>query len=118
APSTTTTTASATTAARRMPGAYCGHGPDGHGPGTRRSATWRGALRRPRPDGALPAVGRDHADRLPDRDGLAGRDGELRDDPGAVRRHLVLHLHRLDDADHGAASAASPFATLTSRTVP
>jgi len=30
---------------------------------------------------------------------LAGGDGQLGDAAGAVRVHLVLHLHRLDDAE-------------------
>ena len=38
--------------------------------------------------------------------------------PARVRGHLVLHLHRLDNADHLPASTASPSATFTSRTVP
>ena len=37
---------------------------------------------------------------LAGRDRLAGLDGEAPDGAGAVRVHLVLHLHRLDDADH------------------
>ena len=37
---------------------------------------------------------------LADRDRLQRGDSELRDRPGGVGGHLVLHLHRLDDADH------------------
>src|SRR5207248_3909108 len=43
--------------------------------------------------------GADHADRLAARDGLAGRDRQLRHDACAMRVDLVLHLHRLDDAE-------------------
>ena len=42
----------------------------------------------------------DRADRLAGRDRLADRHREAVDRAGAVRRDLVLHLHRLDDAEH------------------
>src|SRR5207344_1365408 len=47
-------------------------------------------------------VGLARADDLTRRDGLAGLDGEAADGAGTVRVYLVLHLHRLDDADHTA----------------
>src|SRR6478736_503888 len=40
---------------------------------------------------------RDDADDLPSANRLARGDGQLADDTGARRLHLVLHLHRLDD---------------------
>src|SRR6266480_3136781 len=49
---------------------------------------------------ALILVLGDHAHDLAGRDGLARLDGQLGDDAVAVGRDLVLHLHRLDDADH------------------
>src|SRR5207244_3866805 len=41
----------------------------------------------------------DHADHLPRPDGLTRRYRELGDDAVAVGADLVLHLHRLDDAE-------------------
>ena len=43
---------------------------------------------------------REHADDLAVRDRLARRNGKLRDRPAPVGVDLVLHLHRLDDAEH------------------
>ena len=60
----------------------------------------------------------DPADRLPGRDGLAGRHRELGDHAGPRRGDLVLHLHRLDDREHLPAATASPSATSTCSTVP
>ena len=60
----------------------------------------------------------DRADRLADRDRLQRGDRELGDRSGAVGGHLVLHLHRLDDAHDLARLDASPSATFTSSTVP
>ena len=45
------------------------------------------------------SLGRHDADHLAGRDRLAGGDRQLGDAAGAVRVHLVLHLHRLDDAE-------------------
>src|SRR5215211_133960 len=47
----------------------------------------------------LVAILRDHADDLTGIDRLPGGDGEVGHDAGSVRCDLVLHLHRLDDAD-------------------
>src|SRR4051812_14584761 len=47
----------------------------------------------------LVAILRDDADHLSRVHGLARGDREVGDDPVAVRGDLVLHLHRLDDAD-------------------
>src|SRR4051794_7874336 len=42
----------------------------------------------------------DPADRLPVTPRIARRDAQSRHDTIAMCAHLVLHLHRLDDADH------------------
>src|SRR5581483_4959003 len=65
------------------------------------SSYWvRRFLRAPAGRGLRPLLGRDLADDLTGRDRLSRLDGEVPDRAGAVRVHLVLHLHRLDDADH------------------
>ncbi len=56
-----------------------------------------------RPDvrvGGASSGGCDDADQLAVRDALPRRDAELGDDAVARRGDLVLHLHRLDHADH------------------
>src|SRR5919106_6254412 len=59
-----------------------------------------------RPERAAPSwewrysVGCDDADDLTRLDRLARGNGELCDTTGAVRAHLFLHLHRLDDAEN------------------
>src|SRR5882762_3202961 len=45
------------------------------------------------------SLGRHDADHLAGLDRLASCDRELADGARTVRMHLVLHLHRLDDAD-------------------
>src|SRR5206468_5168243 len=58
------------------------------------------SLRRRSVAGAL--LVRDDADHLAGRHRLPGRDRETGDRAGLRGAHLVLHLHRLDDADDGA----------------
>ena len=58
-------------------------------------AAERSLPRRPRPLG-------EHADHLAVLDGLPRADGQLGHHAVAVRGDLVLHLHRLDDAEHAA----------------
>src|SRR4051812_17230073 len=59
------------------------------------------AMRRPYRPGRLPLrrCRGDHRDAGAGGDRLALLDGELRDLAGLVGGDLVLHLHRLDDAD-------------------
>ena len=63
-------------------------------------------------------VVQDEADHLPARDRVPGCDRQAGDPPGAVGDDLVLHLHRLDDADDLPVSISSPSATSTFSTVP
>src|SRR4051812_26188048 len=60
----------------------------------------------------LVAILRDDADHLSGIHGLARGHREVGDDPVAVRGDLVLHLHRLDDADHLARFDVVPVGDL------
>jgi hypothetical protein len=81
-------------------------------------ATGRSAPTSGRSSGLFPSARLDDADHLTRLDGLPSRDREVGDDAVAVRADLVLHLHRLDDAEDLPGRHVVALGDRTSSTVP